>query len=80
MADRLIFSIMLLITFSSGLPEQIFKLPAIETVDASDNKIMSWPKKMDKLTKKAKVNTEGKYVLCVHVSSPPFLSLTSKLR
>lgn len=43
-----------------GLPEQIFKLPAIETVDASDNKIMAWPKKMDKLTKKAKVNTEGK--------------------
>ena len=73
MADRLIFSIMLLITFSSGLPEQIFKLPAIETVDASDNKIMSWPKKMDKLTKKAKVNTEGRYALCVLVLSHPCL-------
>jgi len=43
----------------AGLPETIFKLPAIEEVDASDNKIYSWPKKLDKLQKKASVNTTG---------------------
>ena len=43
-----------------ALPEQIFKLPAIEDVDASDNKIFAWPKKLDKLQKKASVNTNGK--------------------
>ena len=49
-----------LTTLIAGLPEQIFKLPAIEEVDASDNKIFAWPKKLDKLEKKASVNTNGK--------------------
>lgn len=46
-----------------ALPEQIFKLPAIEDVDASDNKIFAWPKKLDKLQKKASVNTNGMLTL-----------------
>lgn len=49
-----------------GLPEQIFKLPNIADVNASDNMITNWPKKLDKLEKKASVNTGGKTLAITH--------------